>query len=180
MRGIRIKLTVFFLLTVAWICLAPMGHTQSARQSEFISLDSARPILDGMNGSLPPDLMAAGPMDATHWAAWVERKDHEVRDRLIRGEEDTLVNLLRFGVTFTSEYRIDDDFLASYGSRSMVNAFADNRSNDLIRAWTSPHPSEGLVEMRSFVEKRGHSLKTGRGASGNEKISPQSVGPVTR
>jgi hypothetical protein len=119
-------------------------------------------VLEGFRDALPPGLKSAGALEAAQWSAWVERQDREVRNRLIRGEEDTLVNLLRFGVTFTSEYRIDDEFLARYGQSSLVNSFAENRANDLIRAWMAPDPSAGLVEMRTFVESHGHSLKTAR------------------
>jgi hypothetical protein len=122
-----------------------------------------------MSGALPSDLKAKVPLDAAKWSAWVQSKDREVRDRLIRGEEDTLVNLLRFGVTFTKEYRIDDDYLARYGQSSLVNSFAENRANDLIRAWQAPNPSEGLEEMRTFVEKRGYSLDTAQGRASTRK-----------
>ena len=133
---------------------------QSPGQAEFISVAAARPILNNLKESLPPDLREDGPLDAPRWLEWVQRKDREVRDRLIRGQEDTLANLLRFGVTFTKEYQIDDEFLARYGQSALVNSFAENRATDLIRAWMAPAPSEGLIEMRSFVEKHGHLLKT--------------------
>jgi hypothetical protein len=113
-----------------------------------------------MRDALPAGLKGSGPQDAGKWSAWVQAKDREVRERLIRGQEDTLVNLLRFGVTFTKEYRIEDEYLARYGQSSLVNAFAENRANDLIRAWRAPKPSAGLIEMRSFIEKHGHSLAT--------------------
>jgi len=154
----RLAIVIGIMLLLPGMESACLG--ESSVQTEFISLESAKPVLKGAEDALPPDLKAAGPMNATQWAAWVQRKDREVRDRLIRGEEDTLVNLLRFGVTFTKEYRIDDEFLARFGQSSLVNSFAENRANDLIRAWRSPHPSEGLMEMRTFVERHGHSLKT--------------------
>ncbi len=113
-----------------------------------------------MRDALPAGLKVSGSQDAGKWLAWVQAKDREVRERLIRGQEDTLVNLLRFGVTFTKEYRIEDEYLARYGQSSLVNAFAENRANDLIRAWRAPNPSAGLLEMRSFIEKHGHSLAT--------------------
>jgi hypothetical protein len=144
------------------VCFAPACLGQSSVRTEFISLESAQPILKGMRDALPLDLKAAGPLDATKWSAWVQLKDREVRNRLIRGEEDTLVNLLRFGVTFTKEYRIDDEFLVRYGQSSLVNSIAENRANDLIHAWRAPNPSEGLIEMRTFIEKHGHSLRTAR------------------
>lgn len=156
-------------LTLMLSYFAPPGFAQSSGRIEFIPLESAQPVLEGMSDALPPDLKAAGPLDATKWSAWVQTKDREVRNRLIRGEEDTLVNLLRFGVTFTKEYRIEDEYLVRFGQSSLVNSFAENRANDLIRAWMAPNPSEGLSEMRTFVEKRGHSLKTERGRRETKK-----------
>ena len=156
----RNKLAVFFGVTLMLLGFARAYRGQSSVRAEFISLESARPILEGMRVALPPDLKAAGPLDASKWSAWVHLKDREVRKRLIRGEEDTLVNLLRFGVTFTKEYRIDDEFLARYGQSSLVNSLAEHRANDLIHAWMAPHPSEGLIAMRDFIEKHGHSVRT--------------------
>jgi hypothetical protein len=76
--------------------------------------------------------------------------------RLDRGEEDTLTNLLRFGLTYTKEYRIDDEYLLRYGQSSLVNSFAENRANDLIRALSAPTASEGFAHMRSFLERKGY------------------------
>jgi hypothetical protein len=158
----RNKFAVFFgvMLMVVGSASACLG--QCSVRTEFISLPSAQPVLEGFRDALPPDLKAAGPLDAAKWSAWVQHKDREVHNRLIRGEEDTLVNLLRFGVTFTTEYRIDDEFLARYGQSALVNSFAENRANDLIHAWMATNPSAGLIEIRTFVESHGHSLKTAR------------------
>jgi hypothetical protein len=156
------KLGVFSGVVWILVCLVRACLAQSSVPAEFISLESAQPVLKGMRDALPPDLKEADTLDAAQWSAWVQLKDREVRNRLIRGEEDTLVNLLRFGVTFTKEYRIDDEFLVRYGQSSLVNSFAENRANDLIRAWRGPNPPEGLIEMRTFVEEQGHSLRTAR------------------
>jgi hypothetical protein len=168
------KLTLLFCLLGIGIGAA-VG--QSSPRAEFITLESARPILNGMGGALPGDLAAKGLLDAASWSEWVQGRDRGVRNRLIRGEEDTLANLLRFGVTFTSEYRIDDEFLASYGTSSLVNSFANNRADDLIRAWGAPHPSEGLGEMLAFVEKRGYSVKS---ASDRAELKKYLLANLTR
>jgi hypothetical protein len=133
---------------------------QSAPKVKFISLRSAQDVLRAMNNSLPPDLSAAGGLDEAKWSTWVERQDREIRNRLDRGTEDTLTNLLRFGVTFTKEYRIDDEYLVRYGESSLVNAFAEKRADDLVRALAAPNPGEGLADMRAFLEKKGFALKT--------------------
>jgi len=90
----------------------------------------------------------------------MHKEDAEIRARLDRGEEDTLVNLLRFGVTFTKEYRIDDPYLFKYGQSTLVNAFAENRANDLVRAMASGNANEGVAHLRAFLEKKGYSFAT--------------------
>jgi len=128
---------------------------------EFMPLESARPVLEKMRstGGAHP-----GPNPPPEeWRAWLQQSDAEVRLRLDAGEEDSLTNLLRFGVTFTKEYRIDDDYLVRYGQSSLVNAFAENRANDLIKALSAPNGNQGFVEMRAFVEKKGYSLSSPTG-----------------
>ena len=132
-----------------------------AQTPEFMSLESAKAVLQQMgsgNGAHPGP--AVSPKD---WLAWLRKSDADIRQRLDAGEEDSLTNLLRFGVTFTREYRIDDEYLVRYGQSSLVNAFADNRANDLIKALGTPGGNQGFVETRAFVEKKGFSLNSPAG-----------------
>jgi hypothetical protein len=158
--------------TLAWcgivgaLC-APIAAVPQSRppRSEFLSFTAAAPVVAAFRDSLPAELKSANGLDAATWSAWVEKADQEVRDRLGRGDEDTLTNLLRFGVTYTKEYRIDDQYLLRLGGSSLVNSFAENRANDLLRtlsapnSWT-PNTSEGMARMRAFLEKKGFSFKT--------------------
>jgi len=137
------------------LCGAVTGQQS---KTEFISLDAAQPILKSFADALPGDLQKTP--DQAAWFAWVQGQDASIRKRLELGEEDTLTNLLRFGVTYTSEYQIDREYLAKYGQSTLVNAFAENRANDLVRALASPTANEGMLEMRAFLIKRGYSFKT--------------------
>jgi hypothetical protein len=123
---------------------------------DYITAEQAGPVLQAMSTSLPPSVERT----ADSWPAWVRKADGEVRARLDRGEEDTLSNLVRFGVTFTKEYRIDDEYFRRFGESSLVNAFADRRVDDLIRALGTQNSNPGLAEMRGFVEQKGYSLKS--------------------
>ncbi len=126
------------LIFAAFTTTAPLH----ASGPEFMPLEAARPVLQKMasgNGAQPRPNIAA-----QDWLAWLQESDRQVRQRLEVGEEDTLTNLLRFGVTYTKEYRIEDDYLVLYGQSSLVNAFAENRANDLIRALEAPHEQSGL------------------------------------
>jgi hypothetical protein len=139
-------------------CLSLFSQSTAPRQ--FISFQAAQPAIKAMADSLPPELKAVSPLDAERWSKWAQTEDRAIRERLDRGTEDTLTNLLRFGVTFTKEYRVTDEYLVRYGQSSLVDAFADNRANDLVAAMAKPNAPEGIADMRRFVEKNGFSLKT--------------------
>ena len=68
-----------------------------------------------MATQLPPELSNSA-LTGAQWDAWVKTSDAQIRVRLERGVEDTIANLLRFGVTFTSGYRIDDEYFLRWGT----------------------------------------------------------------
>jgi hypothetical protein len=156
MRNSNIFLLFFVLLTIAFAPIVSLGQTP---KTEFMPLESVRPVLEKMPDSVPPALKKEKLDDKT-WTTWVKTQDAEIRHRLETGEEDTLTNLLRFGVMFTKEYQIDREYLGRYGHSSLVDGFADRRADDLIRALQSPSANEGMQEMRALLEKKGFSFKS--------------------
>src|SRR5258708_4470879 len=101
------------LLLAALTLLAaatPPSYSQSAPQSRrvsYLSYEDAHPILEALSDVLPGELKAldsAGP--ASVWSKWAGRRDAEIRARLVQGDEDSLVNLLLFGTSFTRRPRI--------------------------------------------------------------------------
>jgi hypothetical protein len=123
-----------------------------------MSLDATQPILKAFSDTLPAELRDTPGAEA--WSAWLKAEDAGIRKRLEIGEEDTLTNLLRFGLTYTKEYQIDREDLARYGKSSLVDSYAENRANDLVRALASPTANEGMQQMRAFLTQRGYSFKT--------------------
>jgi len=64
---------------------------------EIMSYGAANTVLEKMAAK---EVTAAKPAaDAESWLAWAKNSDAKVRQRLDIGEEDSLTNLLRFGVT---------------------------------------------------------------------------------
>ena len=155
-HSVKLTVPIGSLLLLATILVA----SQAPAKSAFISLQDAQPSLAAYQDALPEGLRSATPLDDAKWAKWISKSDRDVRVRLDQGEEDTLSNLLRFGVTYTKEYRIDDEYLPKYGSSSLVDSFADHRADDLVRALASPNSAEGFREMRAFIEKKGYSFET--------------------
>jgi hypothetical protein len=138
-----------------------------AQTPQFVPFASAQPVLSAMRDSLPPELKTSGPVTAEAWNKWVRDRDREIRGRIEGGEAETLTNLLRLGVTYTKEPRISFPDLQQYGKDKAVDSIADKRADDLVRALAVPRPSEGMLEMRLFLEKKGFNLTT---PDGRKKI----------
>ncbi len=157
-RGLKRATTFVFLVTAFGCQYVAFGQTLAP---EFMPLDSALPAIDKLRAT---DGHGLTPTISSHdWLAWLQRSDARVRERLDAGEEDSLTNLLRFGVTYTKEYRIDDEYLVLYGQSSLVNSFAENRTNDLIKALAASNRNQGFQEMRAFVESKGFSVNSPAG-----------------
>ncbi len=146
-----------FLATFSFHCNA-FGQTPTP---EFMPLDAAKPAIEKLGTTDGHQLNPT--MSSQEWLAWLQRSDAQMRQRLDVGEEDSLTNLLRFGVTYTKEYRIDDEYLVRYGQSSLVDSFAENRANDLIKALAAPNRNQGFQEMRAFVESKGFSVNSPAG-----------------
>src|SRR5579862_2546407 len=134
--------------------------TASSQTPHFVSFSAAQPVLNAYLGSLPAALKPNGQPTAAAWDKWVRDQDKQIRIRVERGEEDTLTNLLRLGVTYTSQERISFSYLERFGKDKYVDSLADKRADDLIRALALPHPSEGMLGMRTFLEKQGFNVRT--------------------
>ena len=132
---------------------------------QFLGPYAAAPVVGAFRTSAAhrkdlPAPLARDKFDHDAWLRWVLASDTAIRRRLERGEEDTLTNLLRFGLTFTRANRLDNWHLAQMGKDPVVDAVAATRADDLIRALEQPGSNEGLRQERLFVESRGFSLAT--------------------
>jgi len=154
-----LKKTAHSCAVLAAIALTLQTLAFAQPTPRFMSFESAQPILKAMRGSLPAGLDAAR-LDPAQWTNWLKIADAAVRSRLDTGEEDTLTNLLRFGVTFTKEYRIDDEYFLRYGESTLVDSFAEHRAHDLVQTLAAPGTNPGLLEMRALLQRKGFALKT--------------------
>src|SRR5579872_1523886 len=82
--------------------------TAEAVRTTPIPYADARPILEALREDLiPEELQTKTPAERqASWRRWVAGRDQEIRARLARGDEDSLVNFLLFGVTFTQLPRV--------------------------------------------------------------------------
>jgi len=143
-------LLLFFCAVVA---------SAASQTVEYIPFSEAEPVLNAYLPTLPSELKPFGKLNADAWSEWAREQDKNIRGRLEQGQDDSLTNLLRFGVTYTKEPPITAESLAEYGKNSVINGIADRRANDLIVALTAPHLSPHMEQMRTLLEKRGYKLK---------------------
>lgn len=134
-----------------------------AQTPQFVPFSAAQPILNTYLSSLPAELKPGGQPTAAAWDKWVREQDKDIRARIEEGEENTLTNLLRLGVTYTKQPRISYEYLAKYGRSNFVDNIANKRADDLVLALAAPHPSAGMLELKALLEKKGYNLKTAEG-----------------
>ena len=112
--------------------LAQPGRMSAATP---ISFRDAKPILERLAASLPPELAGKSPSELeSAWGDWVSRRNREIRARLERGDEDSIVNFLLFGTTFTSLPRALNDS-ARIGGRQRAAEVVRGRTADLIAGY---------------------------------------------
>jgi len=152
-----------FLFLVLLFCLPallkPLGAQRLQLQERsvvFIPFSDAQQIVASLNEVLPAGLKGKGDV-AIVWPTWVARHDAEIRSRLARGDEDSVINFLLFGTSFTKEPRLSLEQLQQLKSAESavpngINPPADRisslvakRESDLVNAAVEPHGNDRLL-----------------------------------
>jgi SAM-dependent methyltransferase len=118
----------------------------------------AKPVFDALRADLlPPEFRdkTAAEREAA-WPEWITRRDADIRARLAAGDEDSIVNFLLYGTTFTSKPRPNEREVAE-----LVTDTADAlkwlrpRTDDFVAALASPGMNERLQFARDVVRRHG-------------------------
>jgi len=145
-----------------------LGDTRAQAQpaKATISYSDAKPIVERLRASLPADLatIPESQLDAA-WNPWVSQLDRRIRARLERGDEDSAINFLLFGTSFTKLPRALNDS-TKLGGRERAADIVRGRIADLADAIASPGSNERLIFVRDLVRRHGIDPDT---ASGREQ-----------
>ena len=145
---------------------------------DLVRFNEARPIVTELAGKLPPELntLTSAQIEAT-WPAWIERHDREIRARLEQGDEDTIVNWLLFGTSFTSRPRAVLGAVESgaAGDREQVLRrtieLISARLEDLLQALAAPGTDERRLFARAFLERKGLRFATAADTGSRSRLS---------
>ncbi len=113
---------------------------------------NVRPILESLAGELPAEL---NNVDEAKWRVWAQREDNAIRARLEQGALDSMVNLLLFGTSFTTQPRVQ--------SRESMDAVLPARLRDFLEGLRKPGQNERLIFLRNLIASQGLHPDTSEG-----------------
>jgi SAM-dependent methyltransferase len=138
-----------------------------------IPFADARPILDVLQPQLwPADLRGKTPAALESlWPEWVTREDAAIRARIQAGDEDSIVNFLLFGTSFTKQPRATETQLAGIVVRQretgattfLPSPLLKGRIDDFIVGLASPGGNERLQFAREVIARLGIDSSTDAG-----------------
>jgi hypothetical protein len=144
------------LLTIIFFA-AFLGAANNA-QTRYASFAEVRDLLSRLADILPQELKVANASDAERaWAPWVERQDRAIRSRLQRGDEETIVNWLLFGTTFTKLPRVLLDSTGQGVAEAQRTKLIAARTLELANALATPGQDERRLFARELLAKQGYS-----------------------
>lgn len=95
----------------------------------------------------PPELRGA---DAKRFSEWAAQHDRAIRARLEDGDLDSMVNLLLFGTSFTSQPRMTIANLAAETRAGLLRA----RLTDFQKTLAAPGNNLRLIQVRDLLQKK--------------------------
>src|SRR5512138_605829 len=131
---------------------------RTADRVAYTPYADARDTLEALRDALPAGLRdkQGGELEA-QWAAWAESHDRDVRARLTAGDEDTIVNWLLLGKSFTALPRAFVDVPAT--KTQELSELIAARTRALVTAISAESRDERRAFARSFFERKGFRLQ---------------------
>lgn len=137
-----------------------------AQDRSYIPYADAAPIFAALRSDLlPPEFRDKAPAEReAMWAVWVARRDADIRARVAAGDEDSIVNFLLYGTTFTRRARPTDREMGDLVSRPAdAMTWLRARVDDFVAAVAAPGDNERLRFAREVVARRGIDPATAAG-----------------
>ena len=147
------------VLGVVFVAMAVHVHSQvSPSAVASIPFAEATQILQVLREELLPDAFRGrSPQELeTMWPRWVATRDAAIRQRVVQGDEDSVIHLVLFGTTFTKRPRPTDSELNALFTRPAEGKAALRpRVDDFIAGVASPGNDERLQFARGVIARAG-------------------------
>ena len=152
---------------------ATIASAQAPVRKVPIPYSDARPIFQALQPQLWPAELRATPAPQIEalWPGWIAREDAAIRARVRAGDEDSIINLLLYGTTFTDAPRISERELAGVvvrqretgATRFVPSPVLERRIEDFMTALASPAGNERIQLAHQVIEGNGMSAATAEG-----------------
>ena len=152
-RTLRLVLALIVGAAGVWLFAHVRDKQRHAGHRPVVSFATVKPVLEALANELPPELKE--PNEAK-WKAWAQHKDDIIRARLEQGALDSMINLLLFGTSFTTQPRV----MTMHDSDDAV---VQSRLDDLLQALRNPGKSERLIFLRNILRGSGMDPDTSAG-----------------
>jgi hypothetical protein len=137
-----------FVVSVFWLSALVLAG------NSFTEYDDVRQVLPYVTADLPPALKSSDlAVRRRSWPDWIRRHDRDIRNRLVRGDEDTIINWLLFGTSFTQQPSAG---LESSATPDGLTRLISIRVRDFISALGSADPNERIAFARLLLRGAGY------------------------
>ena len=155
------------------VVLLGLGGLAAESATINIPFADGKPILDVLQPQLwPAELRGKTPAALESlWAEWVTREDAAIRARVQAGDEDSIINFLLFGTSFTKQPRATETQLAGIVVRQretgattfLPSPLLKGRNDDFVAGLASPAGNERLQFARQVIARLGIDSSTDAG-----------------
>jgi len=132
----------FSLAVVGFGVFAYCRAKQTHGRRTILSFATARPVLEALPSEVPPQL---NEPNEGKWNAWAQHEDNVVRTRLEQGALDSMINLLLFGTSFTTQPRV-------ITMNDLGDPVVQARVTDLVKALRNPGTTNALFFSETLSE----------------------------
>ncbi len=128
--------------------MAAAAAVSAAGNVAFMPYAEARPAIEALGRGIPE----------ARWTSWTASHDRDIRARLVAGDEDTIVNWLLLGTSFTRLPRAFVD--VPPGRPQELARVIGARAHELVAALIGSTTDERRLFARDFFARRGLPLDT--------------------
>lgn len=137
------------------LVVAAQAEPRLTAEGVYASYADVRAALTAL-AEILPDELKADTLSEADWSRWAARHDRAIRARLERGDDDTLVNWLLLGTTFTTRPRA----MLDASSTKVKGPSVAERVSDFVAALGSPGTDERRLFARRVLERKGYNFDT--------------------
>src|SRR5438034_2597625 len=143
-RALRLVLALMFGAAGVWLFAHVRDKQRHAGHRPVVSFATVKSVLEALANELPPELKEA---NEAKWKAWAQHENDIIRARLEQGALDSMINLLLFGSSFTTQPRV----MTMHDSNDPV---LQSRLDDLLQGLRNPGKNERLIFLRNLLRSK--------------------------